>query len=355
MKLLVSSLFLSALFHSSRGEKVLVLGGLPRPSSTELLQLETTPNTCRSIPDLPGNQWVNPVAALLEDAVTVCGGTNNKACYSLAPGAEAWQPAGELDSVRENAAAVLAPDSTWWITGGSYRGEPTASTVVYRNGSVETGPELPFAMEKHCMTQVDDTTTFVAGVKRDVTPASKHAFLYDWTANTFEELPGLGVDLVTVALSCEHDLDEVVVISNYLGEDEVSSNVEIFDLATRTWSLGPRVPVGSAASAYVTLPIRDSDGYTPGFDIIGSNNAEDEDVSAVYVWTGFGHEWYQAEQRLKFARTNHAAVHVTEEFCVEEGSTEAPSGSTEDPGNSANSVCISGLLVLVISVVAQVL
>ena len=55
-------------------------------------------------------------------------------------------------------------DSTLWITGGEDGAKSLKSTeFVFVNQPAIEGPDLPFAINGHCMVQTDSNTIFIVG------------------------------------------------------------------------------------------------------------------------------------------------------------------------------------------------
>ena len=69
------------------------------------------------------------------------------------------------------AAGVVVKNEMLWVTGGEARlagsNTPTKlkSTEIFKDGNWTRGPDLPEARAYHCMVQIDDHTTFLAGGK----------------------------------------------------------------------------------------------------------------------------------------------------------------------------------------------
>ena len=98
----------------------------------------------------------------------------------------------DLIVAREFASSVVLPESTrWWVTGGiGSIGNVLRETEIYENGNFRFGPALPKALREHCMVNLNKTHVFVGGGF-----GSKSAYLYDFNAEVWTDLPDIPVEV----------------------------------------------------------------------------------------------------------------------------------------------------------------
>jgi len=140
---------------------------------------------------------VNAAAgALVSGVPLICGGSDvddkdmtamTHDCYAHDREANRWNFVAKLKQKRNfHAAATIS--KKLWITGGQHGWlDRSASTeFVHLNGTVEQGPDLPYAAADHCMVTLRDGHVMVIGGK-----FTKRVVIFDPKSNTFTDGPSL--------------------------------------------------------------------------------------------------------------------------------------------------------------------
>jgi hypothetical protein len=116
--------------------------------------------------DLPQGSYHNSGAMLGNDP-SYCGwrsarGGINKECFKLKNGT--WTQITKMKYAREYHHAVSVTDEMVWMTGGSYSNKAQKTTeILFVNGSIKHGPNLPKRLENHCSLKVDTGHIYIKG------------------------------------------------------------------------------------------------------------------------------------------------------------------------------------------------
>ena len=128
---------------------------------------------CKKIADFPKGVKM-AAGALVSDTPLLCGGVGHGALFDHRPGftsncyaydrkTNRWNVVANIKNDRYNHAAV-AIAKRLWITGGDTNGPFLASTeYIHLDGTVQQGPDLPFATAQHCMVTLHDGRVMVIG------------------------------------------------------------------------------------------------------------------------------------------------------------------------------------------------
>ena len=107
-------------------------------------------------------------------------------CYAHDRKSNKWNFVAKMKSARRQP-AVVAVSKRLWVTGGLLNDGATASTeYIQLDGTVEQGPNLPFAAREHCMVTLHDGRVMVLGGL-----FTKRVVIFDPRSNTFTEGPTL--------------------------------------------------------------------------------------------------------------------------------------------------------------------
>ena len=108
-------------------------------------------------------------AGIIRKQITVCGGLNlntdslTATCYQHDPNTNGWSLLSSLHTARYWHASVEL-DGGLWVTGGSVGRNTLSSTeMVYGDGSVVHGPDLPSLRHGHCMVDLLDGRIMLIG------------------------------------------------------------------------------------------------------------------------------------------------------------------------------------------------
>ena len=156
---------------------------------------------CAPLAQYPSNV-TGSAAGVIGDKVLICGGRpqtilarpfleypggkNNRRvltyaaseCFIHDPSTNSWSQHANLNAARYYHASINVKDGVWFTGGLGWRGttgwkfglstnlfEPLTSTeIVYSNGSVVRGPDMPYYKYRHCMVDLlDGRIMFIGG------------------------------------------------------------------------------------------------------------------------------------------------------------------------------------------------
>jgi len=270
----------SQLWTPKQNQVLLVGLGRGGQQSNETIQeaMEIVANTsaCKEPPKVPCIEGM--VAVDLGEKVLMCGGN---VCKNLVPRTECrhlktfhhddgpttqgWRSEEfvNLNQGRSGASAVLT-DKGWWVTGGlvldplildplSSVSLPTATaaTELLEVDPVEMplniteksfikGPDLPFALHKHCLLQIAPGLTLLIGGIAPTSPSATLAttLLYNWTSKSWCQNGNL--------VSPRAGLSSAL-LTNLQGE--------LLSLDSQTWMPGPSLPdeISHLPSSHLTV------------------------------------------------------------------------------------------------------
>jgi len=223
------------------------------------------------------------MGAVINDMVTICGGWypdpiwNDTmadshivdACYYYDASTKAWEEFPNMLRDRSESASVVLPDGRWWILGGFGANGPLDSTEIFADGFWLPGPKLPAKWSSGCNVQLGDFTLLAGGV-----PITNRTWLFDWNTTEFIEVRGLSAprdDLSCIAL----DDKTVMATGGYSYSHGGFDTVEIFNLESRTWTLGDPLPETVQNHRMVKDPNPESEdilmlgGIRSGWDGVG--------------------------------------------------------------------------------------
>jgi len=150
-----------------------------------------------------------------------------------------WTAEPNMKRKRFYAAASTTKDGEFIVTGGwNETGGDHTSTEIFKNGTWQEGPELPFPMSQHCQVTTE-AGVVVAGTDWK---EPKHFFVFrlegqewikliekEWRLRTFHECQML-------------DDDRLSVLGGRTYDYEYKERFDILDLKSLTWSKGPNLP-----------------------------------------------------------------------------------------------------------------
>jgi len=240
--------------------KVLLIG----PSSgsvgrSEVLSLpELRPLDCK-IPVFPGGEYYGYVGRFTGDGVLMCGGrTDNSdngthsSCYLLT--SSGYQDMPGLINKRYLAASVVTP-SGLWVTGGRDVGFNNLDTSeLVTNNQSRPHVRLPRNVAAHCLVSINQTHYLLIGGEVGFS-ASRSAYLYSEDGG-FSKIEDLKTTRYNHRCSVINN-NTVIVAGDYVSDDSeyyddydydndydagTSSDSELLNLTTMTWSTGPELP-----------------------------------------------------------------------------------------------------------------
>jgi hypothetical protein len=190
-------------------QDVLVVGGVDSQERAvqRVFLYDPTADRWSRMPDLPAARAA-PFAALLKDGTVMVGGgasgwpndfpppSGLSTAWIFDPATEVWRSTGSMHAGRLFASATPLPDGTVLIAGGYDQGSPLASAEVFdpTTSSWTHAASLPQARGRHLATLMESKVVLIGGTA------------FDTFGGGFVATPGL--------------------------------DAEIFDIRSRSWSLG---------------------------------------------------------------------------------------------------------------------
>ncbi len=175
-----------------------VAGGVTdgyRPAGTEAIDLSGSLGQCRPLPNTP-TEMRTPAYGLFQEKPTLCGGYSDldgyiSTCVQFQSDTDEWELVANMALARDSPAGAVVPGVGFWITGGVNDGLIFNSTEIL-NGDlvIEPGPFLPIPLWGHCIVQVDDTHTMVAG-GFNLNGPNPRSFMFNWDSGTWSSLTNM--------------------------------------------------------------------------------------------------------------------------------------------------------------------
>jgi len=129
----------------------------------EIMNKDGTTKLCSAKSKYP-LKVVDAAGAMVGETMVICGGGYplTPDCYEYCEVDKAWKKLSSMQTARNDAKAV-ALDGALWVTGGDDRKYDAlkSTEIMYLNGTVKAGPELPEAISGHCIAQYESKTFFI--------------------------------------------------------------------------------------------------------------------------------------------------------------------------------------------------
>jgi len=275
--------------------QALVVGlGKGGGSETDHQNMEIVANTsaCKEPPRLPVCRE-GMVAVDLGGKVLICGGSEcsqvvepRKECWHLKTfshqdgSTQGWRSEEILGLSQGRAGATaLLTDQGWWVTGGlvpspepldpfsvgqtqsssSVNLTTTAATELLEfpsnpDQSFVEGPDLPFALHKHCALQIATGLSLVIGGVAPTSPPSTLAtsLLYNWTSQSWCQMGELASP--RAGHSCTLLTNSAMVLVFGGAQDPANQQGELLSLDSQTWQTRPLLPDNvTLSSSHLTI------------------------------------------------------------------------------------------------------
>ena len=237
----------------------------------------------------------------------MCGGqddnrTYRRECWLYDAQAVEWREGGRLREARHSSAAAFHPDHGWVITGG-YDGARKSTAERTRNGSAfDAFAKLPIALSDHCMVSLDGSDEgdfLVAGGFGN--GYNKRTFIYknsEWIPAADMPTARRGLACGTVRGEEGGAVGKVVAVGGRRGSQ--LSKVEVYDVASNTWTDGASLPVPVANAAVV--PFDDT------FLVIGGYMGKSVYSDKVYRYNNSQEETWTEMTDLKLSEAKESVV-----------------------------------------------
>ena len=294
--------------------------GLPHPNVVEVFQIGLGTNAkdseriCRKRADLPLVEsdyggLVHPVSRAFDDHLLVCGGSlhyeNVAECREYNYSTNAWSNSDvRLLKARYQATSIVLDDGSWWVMGGvGADGKRVNTSEIMDPGTriFRSGPDLPAAVNEHCIVRVNETHHFIA---YGTEAATQDSWLFEMATMKWHKLPptiryrngrsvcgfaerrGFGRGAQTAPI-------REVVLGGGAAESFAERASEILDLDSLTWRQGPPLP--ERMSSALAVPWRKS------FVILGGPNEIYEYVEEL---------WWKREETLRRKKPSYGSILV---------------------------------------------
>jgi hypothetical protein len=224
----------------------LVTTGLPTSTSvkSEVIDLDDASNICQHLEDYP-IQVRGAVGGLLNQGdPLVCGGDISiypytNVCYVVnQPG-----QSSEMLEERGYSASLTLNSSHLWITGGYgyYNGWLKTSEFVSIGQPSVKGPDLPYAVNGHCLVGVNSSTALLCGGTGQF--YFKECYYMELEDHSWSQGPSMMTKRVShscgIFKSAAHQGRNIVIAAGGFNQyDDSLDSVEFMDSTTNTWNEG---------------------------------------------------------------------------------------------------------------------
>jgi hypothetical protein len=219
----------------------LVTTGYPTSTSvkSEIIDLDDSSNHCQVLEDYPIAVQGAVGGFLNQGDPLVCGGgyPATNVCHVVnQPG-----QSSEMLEERWYSASLTLNSSHLWITGGSNGNVrlQTSEFVSIGQPSVQ-GPDLPYAVYRHCLVGVNSSTALLCGGYNGqylnechYMDLEDHSWSPGPSMMTKRRLHSCGI-----FKSAAHQGRNIVIAAGGLNNNDNLDSVEILDLTTNTWNEG---------------------------------------------------------------------------------------------------------------------
>ena len=221
----------------------MAIGGYGSLLDSEIITIGGGTRVCPKPANLTENTYFG-TGGYVTGRPLVCGASDTYECryYSFEQGQ--WQQEVSLSTIRNGATSLPLADGTLWITGGRAGVVDQESTEIYRDGAFAPGPDLFLPRTSHCLVRLNDTHSFLAGGLKDRTNPSPFARIFNWQTRQWTSAGSLRIGRENHACALIDNPPRVIVIGGR-GEDGHTDTIEVLDLETMTWGMGPKTPGGS--------------------------------------------------------------------------------------------------------------
>ena len=297
----------------------MVVGGIPESVSqrVELIDLTDQNRRCKTPQNYP-LAVEGPVGAFFDNSVIVCGGGSNatytsSACYKYNPENASWSYMTDMIAKRSQAASIVHGDK-FWITGGRQNGMVHSSTEVLHssNYSFTLYTSLPSAIFGHNLLNVDLNYIILLGGRYS-------SYVFNVESHTWKQLPSLlnwRAESHAGLAIFNNGSQAAVIAGGQIGRTELlfldspksywlkSNEMKI---TSSSWVRGPDMPYNIKKGASVQL--------NDTFIIVGGIRRWSRALNTIWKFDIQTEKWTMLKQMLKFARSQHIAFLVPDEYC----------------------------------------
>ena len=252
----ISGLLMVALGRSNSGD---------RSDLCEVINMADSTSSCNNLPvyplplDASTGQVVNslPIIAGGQSDSTVSN------VYKFDKQSNSWLSLGNLKTARNQHSSTVLNDALWVIggTNADVTGYLKSTELVYPNGTITSGPDLPTPRGRQCSIQSEDGKIIIIGGRTSPSDTNlKLTTIYDPETSTYTDGPDMLFDHenfgCAIFFSKKHEGRPVVLSAGGAG----GSKAEIFDYTQEnvTWEESKYLSannylncIGSTFSSYI--------------------------------------------------------------------------------------------------------
>jgi hypothetical protein len=221
----------------------LVTAGSPWSTSvkSEVIDLEDASNICRMLVEYPIHVYGAVGGLLNQGDPLVCGGWGpiTNVCYVVnQPG-----QSSEMLEKRRDSASLTLNSTHLWITGGTNdNGNLQTSEFVSIGQAAVKGPDLPYAVDGHCLVGVNSSTALLCGGDNKYGGAVNECHYMDledhsWTQGPYMTTIRYGHSC-GIFKSAAHQGRNIVIAAGGRNISAYMDSVEFLDPTTNTWNEG---------------------------------------------------------------------------------------------------------------------
>jgi hypothetical protein len=141
---------------------------------------------------------------------------------------------------RSFSASLTLNSTHLWITGGDIAYTLQTSEFVSIGQPAVKGPDLPYAVDRHCLVGVNSSTALLCGGKKNGGHSNECHYM-DWEDHSWSQGPSMMTKRIYHScgtfISAAHQGRNVVIVAGGYN-DTILDSVEILDPTTNTWYEG---------------------------------------------------------------------------------------------------------------------
>ncbi len=252
------------------------------------------------------------VGALVKGLPIICGGVYfPKLCIGFDPWNNSWFKHATTQVTRFLSAGDTIKGKKIIVVGGYTEDGPTNTTeIVYADGRVSFGEELPLGLMSHCAVAINETTVFIAGGIDADHELLNRAFIYDVVNGNLEEVAPMPHKRAAhvcglIRKKDGNEYKEAVVVAGGFGETAGAfPYVDVYVLHNGAWVPGPELDAPAIGASAVQ--VNDS------FIVVGGENSNMIHELHVDRW-----QWVERKETLKAPRSMMVAMAVSKSLLKE--------------------------------------
>ena len=217
----------------------------------EVLDLQNPLKSCSLLEEFP-KRLTSAVGGFTKDGPLLCGGYNSdtysmsKDCFIMNNNTKFFEASVSLQTEREKASAIVLPNGTLWIQGGSNEGSKKAPVRLRSSETMslqesEYGMELEEPNKNHCSVLINSTTAFVTGGYNG--PGTSSSVTYFVDINNSKSSKGPYMKEARRQHGCalfRHNNHNYVIVAGGISLQTKTSSTEILNLDSQLleWTKG---------------------------------------------------------------------------------------------------------------------